>query len=99
MRRKASIVGLLVGGAFFVAGCSSVTSGTVTGKEYEPETTVLVPTCTIYDSKGMCVIWTPLPFTDPECWRLDLDDGKATGSVCVSRQDYDRYKKGDRYPA
>ncbi|WP_158684428.1 hypothetical protein [Amycolatopsis orientalis] len=39
-----------------------------------------------------------VPQTDPECWRLDLVSGEDTGSVCVSRQDYDAYRAGERYP-
>ena len=43
-----------------LAGCSSISSGTVTGKKYIPEITVYVPTCLSYDSKGLCTVMMPM---------------------------------------
>ncbi|MFB9926305.1 hypothetical protein ACFORO_42595 [Amycolatopsis halotolerans] len=70
----------------------------MTGKAYEPESSYYVSQCMAYDTKASCTFSYPVEYADPECWRLDLVSGEDTGSVCVSRQDYDAYRSGDRYP-
>jgi hypothetical protein len=39
-------------------------------------------------------MYIPISQTDPECWRLDLRDGKKTGHVCVSKSAWEKAKKG-----
>lgn len=92
-RRILATAGLLFGGALFLAGCSSISSGTVTGKTYEPGFFLTTTVCS-----GQPVICTPILSWIPECYRLDLDDGKDTGDVCVSEEDYAAYRAGDHYP-
>ncbi|WP_439377865.1 hypothetical protein [Amycolatopsis lexingtonensis] len=96
--RSVALGGLLLGGAFFISACSSISSGTVTGKEYEPESTWFSQDCMSYDTKMNCRFYMPTAHTDPECWRLDLVQGEDDGSVCVSKQDYNSYGAGDFYP-
>jgi hypothetical protein len=106
MKIRRVVAGGLVGLAMLgLAACGTdVTQGLVTGKKYTPEShyTEWLPvygtTCTQSGTTTSChqyiVMWTPTKQTDPECWELDLQDGKHTGSVCVSHKDYDAAKVG-----
>jgi hypothetical protein len=41
--------------------------------------------------------YVPITSTDPECWRLDLRDGKKTGHVCVSKSAWEKARKGEQW--
>lgn len=100
--KKTSAAALVLGAAL-LAGCgSTLEHGTVTGKKYTPASshTDLVPIySTSCDSKGYCSsqisMWVPQLVYDAECYELKLQDGKKTGSVCVSPQEYEKTKIGD----
>ncbi|MGW3992199.1 hypothetical protein ACWEF6_01805 [Amycolatopsis sp. NPDC004772] len=100
MRRLYAIAGLLFGGALFLAGCASATSGTVTSKQHRPAYTVYVPTCFGYDGKGICTVWVPMPYDQPECYEVNFynDQEDREGSVCVDSAEYGFYRLGDHYP-
>ena len=79
------------------AGCG-ITSGTVVGKAHDAESTVYVWQCMAYDAKSQCSFRQMVPYTTPECWRLDLADGGSTGDVCVPEAEWRKYAEGSRYP-
>jgi hypothetical protein len=85
-------------GTALLTSCSSITHGTITGKQYKPERqwTYMQPVyserCTTSGRTGSTSCssyistWIPIPETDPACWELELRHGGDTGSVCVSEQ-------------
>jgi hypothetical protein len=92
--------------AVILTGCGSdLDHGTITSKQYEPEDhwTYQQPqymtNCTTVNKVTTCsqtlTGFIPIPMTDPECWRLNLRDGKETGHVCVSKEAWNTAKKGD----
>ena len=86
-----------------------VKSGTVTGKEYHPEThyTEWLPTYAIHCTKSgkattcsqTLTSWIPTPQGDPECWELNFWDGQHGGSICVSHSTWDAAKVGSSLPS
>lgn len=68
-----------------LVGCSSISAGTITGKEHEPRRTYF---CSV----------KPLIFcTDDEDWRFNIADGEKDGYVYVSPETFDRYNVGDYF--
>lgn len=70
-----------------LACLSCTTSGTVTSKGYDAAYSGvhIIGGCPCY------------PYTVPECWRLDLVDGEAGGSVCVDKSTWDQVQIGQYY--
>lgn len=97
LRRRTLLTGLLPAAALVLTGCG-LDHGTVTGKGYEPSYVDYETQCMGFDAKGMCNYWMPMPYTRPECWRLDLRDGDDTGSTCVDRSTWDRIRTGQTFP-
>jgi hypothetical protein len=92
-------------GALVLTGCGSdLDHGTITGKRYVPEDTytymqpIYTTQCSGSGSSQVCYstisMYIPISQTDPECWRLDLRDGKKTGHVCVSKSAWEKAKPG-----
>lgn len=102
MKRLAPVI---VAVALGLTACGGINSGTVVGKDYVPprEWVYMQPvyTTTCSGSPPVCtqhlVSFIPITMHDPECYRLKLDDGDDTGSVCVPREAYDRVRLGDHY--
>jgi hypothetical protein len=95
-------------GALTLTGCGSdISHGTITGKKYEPAETytymqpITMPQCSGSGTSQICtttvVGYVPITSTDPECWRLNLSDGKKTGHVCVSKEAWNKAKKGEQW--
>ena len=102
------VAALLATGAI-LAGCgTSVTEGRVADKYYSAPYTYYVTMCFGYDSKGLCTIWMPVPFEEPEHWVITLEncDLKESGDdTCpserwyVDQATYDSLDLGEFYDA
>ena len=77
--------------AVALTGCSSISSGTITDKQYEKARTY---TTLQYCGKA-CFI--PIVHHDDPDWRFDISDGDDEGYVYVSNKTYDEYEVGDYY--
>jgi hypothetical protein len=97
---------LLAVAAVLAATACGVTSGIVTGKQYDPPYSVVSSTCVSYNKSGACTLSMPTTQYYPAAYWLCLRDDKQdrpadkqdTGCIEVSPSDYDRYKVGERYP-
>lgn len=88
--------------ALVLAGCSAISTGTVTSKDYDPawQQTVYDYHCMSRNKDGVCTYNAPIPRTVyyPESYTLNLKDGEKTGWVNVSEGEYEDYEVGDHYP-
>lgn len=92
--------------ALAAIACVHVTSGIVTGKQYDPPYSTTSSTCVSYSKTGACTLSMPTTQYYPAVYWLCLRDDKQdrpvdkqdTGCVEVAPSDYDRYKVGERYP-
>jgi hypothetical protein len=95
-------------GALVLTGCGSdISHGTITSKTYVPEKDwvymqpITMPQCSGSGTSQICssVVtgYIPIDESDPECWRLNLRDGKKTGWVCVSKAAWEKAKKGEQW--
>lgn len=95
MRKKLAVI---VATALLLVGCSSISSGYITAKNYEPAYSYMTQQCAAYNAKGVCTVWMPVTHYVDEKFRFDLrNDNKDTGWVYVSRTTYDQYQVGDYY--
>lgn len=85
--------------AFAVAACaaSQMAAGTVTGGDYRPTETIMVPITTCAGSPAICTV-TMIPQVVPEHWILNLDDGSRKGAIEVTQAVYGQCLIGERYP-
>ena len=83
--------------AVSLAGCSSLSHGTVTGKGYDPPWTYYTSLCVAYGKYG-CNVRTLLPVSEPADYVLNLKDGKQTGSVDVDEASWDAARVGEHWP-
>lgn len=82
-----------------MAGCSQIKYGTVTDKSYHPAWTQYTTTqqCSGTPPNRICVpIVTPTFW--PESYQLRLKNNQDEGWRSVTREEYDRYKVGAKYP-
>ena len=79
-----------------LSGCSSISSGYITKKTYEPSYTYSVMVCSVY-IKSQCAAYTPIIETEPEHWKFDLKNGDKIGWVYVDKDVYDDMNVGDVY--
>jgi hypothetical protein len=95
-------------GALVLTGCGSdIEHGEITGKKYVPENTytymmpIYTTQCSGSGTSQVCYstvsMYIPTTETDPECWQLNLRDGKKTGHVCVSEAAWKKAKKGEQW--
>lgn len=95
-------------GVLTLSGCSAgISHGEIAGKKYVPAETytymqpITTMQCSGSGATHMChttvVGYVPITSTDPECWRLDLRDGKKTGHVCVSKSAWEKARKGEQW--
>jgi len=82
--------------ALVLTGCSSISSGTVTGKEYSPAYTTTSLQCYSFGKAG-CTMWMPVVHYWPATYQLDLRNGSKTGWVDVDARTYAQERVGDRY--
>lgn len=87
----------LIAAALLLAGCSSISAGTITAKTIEPPYTWIQYICSSYDKNGICVVQVPIFHNEPEKYRFDLTEGKDEGWVYVSYPTFDDYEVGDYY--
>lgn len=78
--------------AVILAGCSAISSGTITGKEAEPGHYYTTQTCT---PVGKVTVCTPHTYYDDPDWRFDITEGKDSGWVYVTEETYGAYEVGD----
>lgn len=93
MKRKLVAVGAAV---LLLAGCSSISSGYVTKKEYEPAYTYSTMQCVAFNKYG-CSAYMPMIHYVPEHFRFDLKNKDKTGWVYVSHETFDAVNVGDVY--
>jgi major membrane immunogen (membrane-anchored lipoprotein) len=93
-RMVAALAALLLAAALSGCGGSDVTSGTVTGKEYDkPKTTCKTTTDRKTKKK------TRTCTTKQGHWEIDLRDSHGNmGEVKVDQSTYDRMQVGQHYP-
>lgn len=83
-----------------LAGCSAISSGTITNKVYTAayDTTNPFGYCINRDYKsGVCYVWMPVTTHHDETFRFDLTDGEHDGWVYVGHNTYNAYEVGDTY--
>lgn len=95
MKRLAALA--LVAAAVILAGCSSISAGTITNKVAEPGSYVTTQYCASYNKQGVCTVWMPQTTYDDPDWRFDIRDGDKSGWVYVSQDTFDRYEVGDYF--
>lgn len=87
-----------------LTACSSVPSGIVIDKEYEPEYTVFQPLCAGYNTSGQCTAWMQTPIHVDEKWNLTFEgvensnngeEKRKKRTVEVSQSVYDMVELGD----
>lgn len=88
-----------------VVACSSINSGIVVDKQYEPSYTYMQPICSSYNSSGQCNVWTHIPQHVDEQWTITFEglteakDGEEqknkNRTVEVSEQFYETVLLGD----
>lgn len=82
-----------------LSGCSNVTEGVITSKNYVPPSTWWSQQCVTYDSKGQCKVWMPVQNTDPECWQLSLKNAaEDTGDICIDPESWRQVRPGEPWP-
>jgi len=80
-----------------LAACSPISSGTITAKVIEPESTIVTQHCAAYNARGICTVWVPQYIHDDEDYRFDIREGDESGYVYVDRTTFDQYDEGDFY--
>mgnify|MGYP000869534679 CR=1 FL=1 len=84
-----------------LAGCSAISSGTITDKHYRAayQSSYWTTHCMSYDSEHNCTMSIPVEQKQhhPDRWTFDLRAGDKDGWVEVSQATYDMYKIGDYY--
>jgi uncharacterized protein YceK len=93
--KRALIVAAVV---LTLAGCSTITSGTITDKTDYPASTYTTFACVMSNKYG-CTTWMPQFHYIPESFRFDLNKQKDAGWVYVDRGTFDQYSVGDWYGA
>lgn len=95
---KKILVAVTVAAAVVIlAGCSAISAGTVTGKNYEPAYSYTTMQCYSYDKNMNCTVQMPVQQHVSEKWRFNLDDGRDTGWVYVDETTYHEFEIGDSY--
>jgi hypothetical protein len=94
------LIGTVAIGIMLLAAtaCSSIESGRVTGKNYEPAYSYITMQCMSYNKDGICTMNMPMTHWVAEAWYLDLDNGEDTGTVSVNEAEYNKYSVGQQYP-
>lgn len=94
---KRLLVPAVLAAGLLLTGCgSSISAGYITEKVIEPETTWIQYVCAGYDSKGVCIVQTPIFHTDDEDYRFDIkDDSGETGYVYVEYGTFESYQVGE----
>lgn len=90
MKRIASAGAVIL--ALALAGCSSISSGTITDKVHEP---AHYNTSQVCHMAGKVMICTPVKTYDDEDWRFDLREGDKEGWVYVTQETFDSYDIGN----
>lgn len=93
MRKWLGIIGLAIV-ALVVAGCSSISSGIITNKVYNPGYWYTTTTCQLIGKTTIC---TPHTNYMPETYRFDITDSGKNGFVYVNGAAYNEYEVGDYY--
>lgn len=107
MRALNKVVTALSGAVIstMVVACSSINSGIVVDKQYEPAYTYMQPICSSYNSSGQCNVWTHIPHHVDQQWTITFEgltepkDGEEQKNkkrtVEVSEQFYETVLLGD----
>lgn len=88
-----------------VVACSSINSGVVVDKQYDPAYTYMQPICSAYNSSGQCSVWSHIPQHVEEQWTITFEgltepkDGEEQKNkkrtIEVSEQFYETVLLGD----
>lgn len=85
--------------ALILTGCSSINSGTITGKGHSDATQIPVSYCLGYNSKGICTGYGLRYDYYPERWWFDLKQDDEKGYVNVYEDTWNSYEVGDYFDA
>jgi len=89
MAKKLALLALLLA----LVGCSSISAGIITDKNYSPAYSWTQMMCV-----GKPIVCYPIIHYVPEQWSFSLQDGKGTeGWVYVSQDEFNKYEVGDYY--
>jgi uncharacterized protein YceK len=94
--RRVLAVAVLVG-ALALAGCSAISSGTITEKHHRDGYYYTTQVCSAYDKNGACTVYVPIQNWQPPAWWFDIRYQDTEGFVYVSEDAYERYEVGDFY--
>lgn len=84
-----------------LVGCSEkVTDGMVVDKKYSPQSSYIVQQCSMFDSKGVCTMYTPVTHTIPEKWSVTIQGKNSSGETDettyrISENNFDEIQIGD----
>jgi uncharacterized protein YceK len=94
MKKKALA---MLAAVMLLAGCSSISEGTIVEKKHSDAYYYPVTYCMIYNSKGACSAFATRMDYMPESWWFDIEKGDQTGWVYVGELTFDKYNVGDYY--
>lgn len=95
-RHRAAIAAAAV---LVLAGCASAPrSGQVVAKDYDDADSG-VTTSTSCHLAGKVTVCTPIvvPWSDPECYRITIDDGDRSGDWCLDAAEWESVTVGQFY--
>lgn len=95
MKRLLVFLGLMV---LLLTGCSAISQGYITEKNYTPGYTSYQSQCVMYRKDMSCQMYQQVPYHVPDSWSFSIKKGKDKGWVEVNKGIYDNYKIGDYYP-
>lgn len=99
--RKTSKLGILAIAILLISGCSAISSGEITGKDYTAAYDVPVSYCAMYktDSQGVstCQMYATRYDHYPARWTFNLKQEEKTGWVDVPENVWNEYEVGDFY--
>ncbi|MDB5161805.1 MAG: hypothetical protein JWM52_313 [Candidatus Saccharibacteria bacterium] len=93
--KKAAVVACLAL-TVFLTGCSSISEGYITQKQYTPAHEGTWIWC---HAVGKVTICQPMPIYYDDEWTFDIKKGKDKGYVDITEKEYDSYSVGDYYPS
>lgn len=95
MKTKLAVI---VATALLLVGCSSISSGVITKKNYYEAHDYPVSYCAAYNAKSQCIAWAQRWEHVNERFSFDIrNDNKDTGWVDVSESEFNKYNVGDYY--
>lgn len=93
--KKILVIIVAVVATLILAGCSAISTGTITNKVYSEPFFTTTLQCYAYDSQGICTMQMPVTQYYDETFRFDLQDKGQTGWVYVTKNQWNSANVGD----